>query len=129
MCHLSHNIKLWQQNHRIVTELRAYINIESFLGDTNTQIQIDLRKVYEDYAPQILLSEDRVCSSGKDDDLLMMSHAQDDQLLTPTKYRKIIEVLDETPHIMLNLLANRIESKKGNDVLGMRKLCSRWIPA
>ena len=90
-------------------EQRAYIKIRSLLGDTNTQIQIDLRKVYGDDTLSdstirrwsLLFREGR---QSVDDD---PRTGRPTTATTQTNIEKIKEIINEDPHITLNSIALR----------------------
>ena len=117
-------------------EQRAYIKIRSLLGDTNTQIQIDLRKVYGDdnLSDSTIRRWSLLFREGQqsvDDD---PRTGRPTTATTQTNIEKIKEIINEDPHITLNSIALRVDISKGkvheiiHNHLGMRKLCARWIP-
>ena len=117
-------------------EQRAFIKIRSLLGDTNTQIQIDLRKVYGDdtLSDSTIRRWSLLFREGRqyvDDD---PRSGRPTTATTQTNIEKIKEIINEDPHITLSSIALRVDISKGkvheiiHNHLGMRKPCARWIP-
>ena len=120
----------------INAEHRAYIKIRSLLGDTPRNIFNDLSRVYGSEACSestvkkwsLRFREGR--ESIKDDPRA----GRPITATTSNNISLVSKIIEEYPHITIESIANHLDLSSGAVYeilslhLGLRKLCSRWVP-